>query len=87
MCKIDTIRPFTCINDRLLPQTKELMEEKDVLVVSLEPTIHANIFRDKERVVIQDFYMSTVRHPFFKWLLDDRSDKACLPTIYDCLRY
>ena len=55
--------------------TSAVMEEKDILIVSLEPTIHANIFRDKDRVVIQDFYMSTVRHPFFKWFLDDRSYK------------
>ena len=65
-------RPFTCIVDRLLPQTEALRDEKDVLIVSLEPTIHANIFRNKDRVVIQDFYMSTARHPFFKWFLDDR---------------
>ena len=56
--------------------TSAVMEEKDILIVSLEPTIHANIFRDKDRVVIQDFYMSTVRHPFFKWFLDDRSNKS-----------
>lgn len=56
----------------MLPLTSAVVEEKDILIVSLEPTIHANIFRDKDRVVIQDFYMSTVRHPFFKWFLDDR---------------
>ena len=62
--------------------TSAVMEEKDILIVSLEPTIHANIFRDKDRVVIQDFYMSTVRHPFFKWFLDDRSYKSYWKSCY-----
>ena len=44
----------------------------DVLAVSLEPSVHAAIFRSKERVVIQDFYMATPRHPFLEWFLDDR---------------
>ena len=26
----------------------------------------------QDRVVIQDFYLATPRHPFFKWFLDDR---------------
>ena len=65
-------RPFNCLVSRMLPQTAAIRDEKDILIVSLEPTIHANIFRDKTRVVIQDFYMSTPRHPFFKWFLDDR---------------
>jgi hypothetical protein len=34
--------------------------------------VHANIFRNKERVVIQDFYMATPKHPFFRWFLDNR---------------
>jgi hypothetical protein len=67
-------RPFTCIADTLLPP-EVLAHETDVLVVSLEPAVHANIFRDKDRVVIQDFYMATPRHPFFKWFLDDRLRK------------
>ena len=76
------IRPFSCIVDRLLPQTGALRDEKDVLIVSLEPTIHANIFRNKDRVVIQDFYMSTARHPFFKWFLDDRCQRFDLQFDY-----
>jgi len=68
-------RPFTCIVDSLLPQTQLIRKENDILIVSLEPKIHANIFRDKDRVVIQDFYMATVRHPFFKWFLEDRLRK------------
>lgn len=67
-------RPFTCIVDSLLPQDT-LKQEEDILIVSLEPQVHANIFREKDRVVIQDFYMATPRHPFFKWFLDDRLKK------------
>ena len=67
-------RPFACIADAFLPP-EVLAHETDVLVVSLEPAVHANIFRDKDRVVIQDFYMATPRHPFFKWFLDDRLRK------------
>ena len=64
-------RPFTCIAESILP-TEVLEREKDILVVSLEPAVHANIFRDKQRVVIQDFYMATPKHPFFRWFLDNR---------------
>jgi hypothetical protein len=66
-------RPFSCLEAFLPPLTSATSSAaEDILIVSLEPKIHANIFRDKDRVVIQDFYMATARHPFFKWLLDDR---------------
>ena len=55
----------------LIPSTI-MQKETNLLVVSLEPRIHANVFRDKDRVVIQDFFMATPKHPFFKWFLDDR---------------
>jgi len=45
---------------------------RDILVVSREPLVHAVLFRNKSRVVIQDFFMATPRHPFFLWLLEDR---------------
>ena len=45
---------------------------RDVLVVSREPLVHAVLFRNKSRVVIQDFFMATPRHPFFLWLLEDK---------------
>lgn len=45
---------------------------RDILVVSREPMMHAVLFRNKSRVVIQDFFMATPRHPFFLWLLEDK---------------
>ena len=59
------------------------------MVVSLEPVVHANILRNKHRIVIQDFYMCTPKHPFLKWLLEDRltiyNDK--LKGINNCIYY
>lgn len=60
-------RPFRCMVDQLLSSVNH-----NTLVVSREPRLHATIFREKERVVIQDFFLSTPRHPFLKWLLDDQ---------------
>lgn len=74
-------RPFSCLEDMvdILSFNQDRSrgrgrsgETPDVLAVSLEPSVHANIFRSKERVVIQDFYMATPRHPFLEWFLDDR---------------
>lgn len=48
----------------------------DILVVSLEPMVHANLFRNSHRVLIQDFFLSTPKHPFFKWLLDIRNNES-----------
>ena len=63
-------RPFSCLLDQL-PSSRPTIH-RNLLVVSREPKAHATIFREKERVVIQDFFLSTPRHPFLKWLLDDR---------------
>ena len=43
-----------------------------LLAVPREPDAHAMLFREKERVVIQDFYLVTPKHPFLKWFLDDK---------------
>mmetsp|Transcript_28625 Transcript_28625/g.40799 ORF Transcript_28625/g.40799 Transcript_28625/m.40799 type:complete len:363 (-) Transcript_28625:36-1124(-) len=48
---------------------------KDILVVSNEPSVHAWLFKNKSRVIIQDFFMATPKHPFFKYILDDRMQK------------
>jgi len=75
-------RPFHCLDSYIASLVKDAKNAaggsaatKHVLAVSLEPKVHANIFRDKDRVVIQDFYMATPKHPFFKWILDDRMFK------------
>lgn len=66
-------RPFRCLLKQVLNQLPIGSKlPKDVLVVSLEPLAHATLFRRKRRVVIQDFFLATPRHPFFLWLLEDR---------------
>lgn len=74
-------RPFSCLEEMVdilsfnqdrSRGTGRFGSTPDVLAVSLEPSVHAAIFRSKERVVIQDFYMATPRHPFLEWFLDDR---------------
>jgi hypothetical protein len=78
-------RPFSHLIDNVIqtmhsiPSFHEYLTNnlsKDLLVVSLEPKVHANLFRHKERVLIQDFFLATPKHPFFKWLLDDRNNKS-----------
>ena len=65
-------RPLHCL-ELSLPNDILLSPKKNILVVSLEPVVHANLFRNKTRIVIQDFMMATPKHPFFKWFLDDRN--------------
>ena len=43
--------------------------------MSLEPLMHSVILYNSTRVVIQDFFMITPKHPFIRWLLDDRNSK------------
>lgn len=69
-------RPFHCLIHQI--NTKYLSNHPQIdnmLVVSLEPVVHAELFRHKERVVIQDFFLTTPKHPFLKWLLDDRQQQ------------
>ena len=63
------VRPFKCLL-QMLP--KEVSPADNILIVSLETRMHSLIFKGKERVVIQDFFYATPKHPFFKYLLDDR---------------
>lgn len=68
-------RPFDCLIHQILSSELSHYEGKDLLVVSREPSMHEHLFRKKDRVIIQDFYLATPKHPFFKWLLDDRLDR------------
>lgn len=66
-------RPFTClVNSLAASHHFDADPDADILAVSKEPFIHAHLLWYKERVVIQDFFMATPRHPFIRWLLDDR---------------
>jgi hypothetical protein len=72
------VRPIECIASRVrdsLARQFGTNVPRDVLIVSREPLAHALLFRNKSRVVIQDFFLGTPKHPFFKWLLDDRNTK------------
>lgn len=64
------LSPAIISNDSILITTTTI--PRDILVVSREPLVHAVLFRNKSRVVIQDFFMATPRHPFFLWLLEDK---------------
>ena len=68
-------KPFDCLIASLyasyLPST-QYSANHSLFVVSLEPLIHAKFLRSKSRVVIQDFFLSSPRHPFVHWLLHDR---------------
>lgn len=65
-------RPFDCLIHQILANELSHYKGKDLLVVSREPTMHEHLFRKKDRVIIQDFFLATPKHPFFKWILDDR---------------
>jgi hypothetical protein len=58
------------INHFDLTMTEKEFSQSNILVVSREPDIHSLYLHHRNRVVIQDFFMSTPKHPFFKWLLD-----------------
>lgn len=49
------------------------LTEVPLLLISQEPKIHSYLFRNKDRVIIQDFFLSTKKHPFFKWILDNHN--------------
>lgn len=69
-----------CLIDIIATELKKYTS-KDLLVVSREPSAHAHLFKKKDRLVIQDFFLATPKHPFLKWLLDDRLEylnKKCL---------
>lgn len=64
-------RPFSCLEEIISKELKKF-KSQDLCLVSHEPAMHAHLFRNKDRVVIQDFYFCTPKHPFLKWLLEDR---------------
>jgi mannosyltransferase OCH1-like enzyme len=66
------VRPFKCLS-QFIPT--DVSPDDHILVVPLETYMHSSIFREKERVIIQDFFYATPKHPFFKFLLDDRMSK------------
>jgi hypothetical protein len=71
-------KPFSCIINKVLSRLRVSVDNaalNDVLIVSREPVAHALLFRNKSRVVIQDFFVATKRHPFLLWLLEDRNAK------------
>mmetsp|Transcript_34327 Transcript_34327/g.47189 ORF Transcript_34327/g.47189 Transcript_34327/m.47189 type:complete len:219 (-) Transcript_34327:137-793(-) len=70
-------RPFSCIEN--LPMVKSILlnneRSNDIMIMSLEPLMHSVVLYNSTRVVIQDFFMITPKHPFIQWLLDDRNSK------------
>lgn len=68
-------RPFHCLVESLVKFHNTSKFGPNLLVVPQETMIHANTLRNKTRVVIQDFFLATPKHPFFKWFLDDRLAK------------
>jgi hypothetical protein len=42
----------------------------DILIVSREPEIHSQFIHHRSRVVIQDFFFATPKHPFLRWFLE-----------------
>lgn len=73
-------RPLSCLEHRATDYVARTMNVSistlhnsgaHVLVVPREPLIHAVHIHHRSRVVIQDFYMATPKHPFLQWILDD----------------
>lgn len=76
-------RPLSCLANRIRRYLdREYGDSKvapqHVLVVSREPLAHALLFHNKSRVVIQDFFMATPKHPFLEWFLNDRAHQFAL---------
>jgi hypothetical protein len=51
------------------------LTSSDILVVSREPEIHSRFIHNQSRIVIQDFFFATPKHPFLKWFLDKRNNE------------
>lgn len=51
-------------------ENKSHYSSAHILVVSREPEIHSRFIHGRERVVIQDFFFATPKHPFLRWFLD-----------------
>jgi hypothetical protein len=49
-----------------------LMQHKvNILLLPREPLMHSLYLHGRPRVIIQDLYMATPKHPFLQWLLND----------------
>jgi hypothetical protein len=72
------VRPFHCLH-QFLPAS--VSPNDHILIVPEETRMHSTILRGKTRVIIQDFFYATPRHPFFKYLLDDRMEKFNKDTV------
>jgi hypothetical protein len=50
---------------------RELLDDSSAfMVVSREPDLHARYIHQQSRIVIQDFFLLTPKHPFLKWFID-----------------
>ena len=64
-------RPFTCLED-IVAQELQDYKSSNLLLVGREPMALSLLTQNKDRTVGAEWLMSTKKHPFFKWLLDDR---------------
>lgn len=62
--------PKAVLERRKLGENIDVYNISNILVVPREPLVHARLAHHVSRVVIQDFYMTTPRHPFLLWLLE-----------------
>jgi hypothetical protein len=65
---------FRIIEAKLQVSKQRLLQHKsqvDLLIVSREPLLHALFFKQRPRVVIQDFYLATRKHPLLHWILEE----------------
>jgi hypothetical protein len=66
---LDTIRTS---NDGANSQFPVDFHNTPLLIVSREPYLHAKYIHHTNRIVIQDFFLASAKHPFIKWFLDSR---------------
>ena len=66
-------RPFTCLEDIVAQELKDY-NSSNLLLVGREPLALSLLTQNKDRTVGAEWLMSTKKHPFFKWLLDDRKN-------------
>jgi hypothetical protein len=62
-------RPFNCMIDSVTKKLDKILSSTlnqldNILLVPLEPYDHAVTLQNKTRIVIQDFYMASPKHPF-----------------------
>lgn len=69
-------RPLVCLSDAVIGLIQRELSppskgpQTHLLIASREPLLHAVFIHNHPRTVIQDFFLATPHHPFFKWLLD-----------------